>query len=106
MSKNFGIHFHMEFSAFQIFWGVLLKMILLKEAAGSFMDASLRRCRSSFFQLVVVEPLTEFLPGTTMRSCLVFPRATLAHGGSYACHVHDSIQDQTASASVNVTVLG
>uniref|UniRef100_A0AAQ4RJF8 receptor protein-tyrosine kinase n=1 Tax=Gasterosteus aculeatus aculeatus TaxID=481459 RepID=A0AAQ4RJF8_GASAC len=51
-------------------------------------------------ELVVVEPLTEFLPGTTMRSCLVFPRATLAHGGSYACHVHDSIQDQTASATL------
>ncbi|KAM8908972.1 platelet-derived growth factor receptor beta isoform 3-T4 [Spinachia spinachia] len=56
-------------------------------------------------ELVEVEPLTEILPGTIMRSCLIFPRATLAHAGAYFCHVHESIQDQTASASVNITVL-
>lgn len=41
-----------------------------------------------------------------MRSCLVFPHATVAHSGTYICHVLESIQDQAAYASVNVTVLG
>lgn len=41
-----------------------------------------------------------------MRSCLVFPHATVAHSGTYVCHVLESIQGQTAYASVNVTVLG
>uniref|UniRef100_A0A8C3A017 receptor protein-tyrosine kinase n=1 Tax=Cyclopterus lumpus TaxID=8103 RepID=A0A8C3A017_CYCLU len=51
------------------------------------------------------EPLTDFLPVMTMRSCLIFPSATVAHSGHYICHVHESIQDQRASASVNITVL-
>lgn len=41
-----------------------------------------------------------------MRSCLVFPHATVAHSGTYVCHALESIQDQTAYASINVTVLG
>ncbi|KAK9518020.1 hypothetical protein VZT92_023349 [Zoarces viviparus] len=56
-------------------------------------------------EVVEVEPLTDFLPVMNMRSCLIFPEATLAHSGSYVCHVHESIQDQKASASVNITVL-
>ncbi|XP_068570767.1 platelet-derived growth factor receptor beta [Cebidichthys violaceus] len=56
-------------------------------------------------EVIEVEPLTDFLPVMHMRSCLIFPEATLAHSGSYVCHVHESIQDQKASASVNITVL-
>ncbi|XP_068450441.1 platelet-derived growth factor receptor beta [Clinocottus analis] len=56
-------------------------------------------------EVVDVEPLTDFLPVMNMRSCLIFPRATVAHSGQYVCHVHESIQDQRASASVNITVL-
>nr|XP_057919429.1 platelet-derived growth factor receptor beta [Doryrhamphus excisus] len=52
-----------------------------------------------------VEPLTDFLSSMNMRSCLIFPRATLAHSGNYVCQVHEGVQDQTASASVNITVL-
>ncbi|XP_061901939.1 platelet-derived growth factor receptor beta isoform X1 [Entelurus aequoreus] len=52
-----------------------------------------------------VEPLTDVLSAMSMRSCLIFPHATLAHSGSYVCQVHEGVQDQTASASVNITVL-
>ncbi|XP_039975631.1 platelet-derived growth factor receptor beta isoform X2 [Xiphias gladius] len=52
-----------------------------------------------------VEPLTYVLSAMSMRSCLIFPRATVAHSGNYVCHVHEGVQDQTASASVNITVL-
>lgn len=41
-----------------------------------------------------------------MRSSLLFPHATVAHSGTYVCHVFDSIQGQTAYASINITVLG
>lgn len=53
-----------------------------------------------------VEPLTDVISSMNMRSCLMFPRATVAHSGNYICHVHEGVQDQTASASVNITVLG
>ncbi|XP_074503661.1 platelet-derived growth factor receptor beta isoform X2 [Sebastes fasciatus] len=56
-------------------------------------------------EVVEVEPLTDVLSAMHMRSCLIFPRATVAHSGSYVCHVHESVQDQMASASVNITVL-
>lgn len=52
------------------------------------------------------EPLTDVLSPTSMRSCLVFSQATVDHSGKYVCHVHEGIQDQSASASVNITVLG
>ncbi|XP_077465235.1 platelet-derived growth factor receptor beta [Stigmatopora argus] len=52
-----------------------------------------------------VEPLTDVLSPTSMRSCLIFPRVTPAHGGNYVCHVHEGVQDQMASAGVNITVL-
>ncbi|XP_059202331.1 platelet-derived growth factor receptor beta [Centropristis striata] len=51
------------------------------------------------------EPLTEFPSPMSMRSCLFFPNTTVAHSGNYVCHVHESVEDQTASASVNITVL-
>ncbi|XP_054647909.1 platelet-derived growth factor receptor beta [Dunckerocampus dactyliophorus] len=52
-----------------------------------------------------VEPLTDVLSAMNMRSCLIFPNATLAHSGNYVCQVHEGVQDQTASANVNITVL-
>ncbi|XP_067373771.1 platelet-derived growth factor receptor beta isoform X1 [Channa argus] len=55
---------------------------------------------------VDVEPLTDILSSMNMRSCLIFPVATVAHSGDYICHVHESVQGHTASASVNITVLG
>lgn len=41
-----------------------------------------------------------------MRSCLAVSKATLANTGQYVCHVHESVQDQRATANVNITVLG
>ncbi|XP_074529985.1 platelet-derived growth factor receptor beta [Halichoeres trimaculatus] len=52
-----------------------------------------------------VEPLTDVLSAMNMRSCLIFPETTVAHSGNYICHVHEGVQDQTASASINITVL-
>ncbi|XP_038555192.1 platelet-derived growth factor receptor beta [Micropterus salmoides] len=52
-----------------------------------------------------VKPLTDVLSPTSMRSYLIYPNATVAHSGGYDCHVLESVQDQTASASVNITVL-
>ncbi|TKS72410.1 Platelet-derived growth factor receptor beta [Collichthys lucidus] len=52
-----------------------------------------------------VSPLTDVLSAMNMRSCLIFPSATVADSGKYICHVLESVQDQTASASVNITVL-
>ncbi|XP_058505577.1 platelet-derived growth factor receptor beta [Solea solea] len=52
-----------------------------------------------------VEALTEILSAMNMRSYLYFPRATMAHSGNYVCHVHEGVQDQSATASVNITVL-
>ncbi|XP_035506085.2 platelet-derived growth factor receptor beta [Scophthalmus maximus] len=54
---------------------------------------------------IAVEPLTDVLSAMSMRSYLIFPRTTVAHSGNYVCHVHEGVQDQTASASVNITVL-
>lgn len=56
--------------------------------------------------VVQVKPLTDVLSPTSMRSYLIYPNATVAHSGGYDCHVLESVQDQTASASVNITVLG
>lgn len=55
-------------------------------------------------ELIEVEPLTDVL-SMNMRSCLIFPEASVAHSGSYKCHVREGVQEQTASASVNITVL-
>ncbi|XP_019937957.2 platelet-derived growth factor receptor beta [Paralichthys olivaceus] len=56
-------------------------------------------------ELIEVEPHTDILSATNMRSCLIFSRATVAHSGNYVCHAHDTIQDQRDSASINITVL-
>lgn len=60
----------------------------------------------SLFTVAKVDPLTDFLSATTMRSCLIFPQATEDQSGIYTCHVLESVQDQNASASINITVLG
>uniref|UniRef100_A0A3Q2YIU6 receptor protein-tyrosine kinase n=1 Tax=Hippocampus comes TaxID=109280 RepID=A0A3Q2YIU6_HIPCM len=52
-----------------------------------------------------VEQLTDVLSAMNMRSYLIIPHATLAHSGNYVCHAHEQVQDQTADASVNITVL-
>ncbi|KAK5864853.1 hypothetical protein PBY51_016060 [Eleginops maclovinus] len=52
-----------------------------------------------------IEPLTDVLPNMNMRSCLIFPHAMVANSGNYVCHVYEGVQDQTASASINITVL-
>ncbi|KAM9795325.1 platelet-derived growth factor receptor beta [Neosynchiropus ocellatus] len=56
-------------------------------------------------EAVHVDPLTDILPAISMRSSLIFPTVSLDHSGTYMCHVKDDVQDQTASASVNITVL-
>lgn len=55
-------------------------------------------------ELIEVEPLTDVL-SMKMRSCLIFPQASVAHSGNYKCHVREGVQEQTASASINITVL-
>uniref|UniRef100_A0A7N8XWM8 receptor protein-tyrosine kinase n=1 Tax=Mastacembelus armatus TaxID=205130 RepID=A0A7N8XWM8_9TELE len=52
-----------------------------------------------------IDMLTDTLTNTDVRSYLIFPHATVAHSGNYVCHVHENVQDQTASASINITVL-
>ncbi|XP_044219254.1 platelet-derived growth factor receptor beta [Thunnus albacares] len=56
-------------------------------------------------EVVEVEPLTDVLTATIMRSCLIFPQAQMVNSGIYACHVQEGVLDQTASASINITVL-
>ncbi|KAK6298309.1 hypothetical protein J4Q44_G00313640 [Coregonus suidteri] len=52
-----------------------------------------------------IEPLTDVLSSQSMRSCLIFSKATLANAGQYVCHVHEGVQDQSATANVNITIL-
>uniref|UniRef100_A0A8C8HHL0 receptor protein-tyrosine kinase n=1 Tax=Oncorhynchus tshawytscha TaxID=74940 RepID=A0A8C8HHL0_ONCTS len=52
-----------------------------------------------------IEPLTDILLSQSMRSCLTVSKATLANTGQYVCHVHESVQDQRATANINITVL-
>lgn len=56
-------------------------------------------------ELIEVEPLTDVLSSMNMRSCLIFPQASVAHSGNYKCHVREGVQEQNASASINITVL-
>ncbi|XP_023251938.1 platelet-derived growth factor receptor beta [Seriola lalandi dorsalis] len=57
-------------------------------------------------EIIEVEQQTEVQQAAMkMHSYLIFPRATMAHSGNYVCHALDSVLDQTASASVNITVL-
>lgn len=53
-----------------------------------------------------IEPLTDVISSMNMRSCWIFPYATVAQSGNYVCHVRESVREQTASASINITVLG
>uniref|UniRef100_A0A4W4G3R0 receptor protein-tyrosine kinase n=1 Tax=Electrophorus electricus TaxID=8005 RepID=A0A4W4G3R0_ELEEL len=53
-----------------------------------------------------VEPLTDVLSTTSMRSCLNISSATPSHSGQYVCHVKEDVGNQNASASIEVTVLG
>ena len=57
-------------------------------------------------KIIQAEPLTDVLSATSMRSCLIFPHTTVAHSGNYVCHALENVQDQLASASINITVLG
>uniref|UniRef100_A0A8C8E0G7 Platelet-derived growth factor receptor alpha n=1 Tax=Oryzias sinensis TaxID=183150 RepID=A0A8C8E0G7_9TELE len=52
----------------------------------------------------VIDPLTDVLSSITMRSYLMFPGTTVAHSGTYVCHAHELVQDQEASASIDITV--
>ncbi|XP_051514404.1 platelet-derived growth factor receptor beta-like [Myxocyprinus asiaticus] len=52
-----------------------------------------------------IEPLTDMLSSMSMRSFLNITAVTLASSGEYVCHVHESVQDQRSSASINITVL-
>ncbi|KAM4622063.1 platelet-derived growth factor receptor beta [Polymixia lowei] len=52
-----------------------------------------------------IEPLTDVLSSMSMRSFLFFPHVTLAHSGKYVCGVRENVQEQNASASINITVL-
>ncbi|XP_058653526.1 platelet-derived growth factor receptor beta isoform X2 [Onychostoma macrolepis] len=52
-----------------------------------------------------IEPLTDVLSSMSMRSCLNITDVSLARSGQYVCHVHEGVQDQRASASINITVL-
>ncbi|XP_035377625.1 platelet-derived growth factor receptor beta isoform X1 [Electrophorus electricus] len=52
-----------------------------------------------------VEPLTDVLSTTSMRSCLNISSATPSHSGQYVCHVKEDVGNQNASASIEVTVL-
>lgn len=57
-------------------------------------------------RLTKVEPETDMLSATSMRSYLIFPRATVAHSGKYVCRVDENVKGLSASASINITVLG
>ncbi|XP_073676069.1 platelet-derived growth factor receptor beta [Garra rufa] len=52
-----------------------------------------------------IEPLTDVLSSMSMRSCLNITDVSLARSGQYVCHVHEGVQDQKASASIDITVL-
>ncbi|XP_031425684.1 platelet-derived growth factor receptor beta [Clupea harengus] len=52
-----------------------------------------------------VEPVTDPLSRTVMRSYLNLAHATPADAGMYVCHVRESVSEQTASTSINITVL-
>ncbi|XP_050983515.1 platelet-derived growth factor receptor beta [Labeo rohita] len=52
-----------------------------------------------------IEPLTDVLSSMSMRSCLNITDVSLARSGLYVCHVHEGVEDQKASASINITVL-
>uniref|UniRef100_A0A8C2D951 receptor protein-tyrosine kinase n=1 Tax=Cyprinus carpio TaxID=7962 RepID=A0A8C2D951_CYPCA len=52
-----------------------------------------------------IEPLTDILSSMSMRSCLNITDVSVDRSGQYVCHVHEGVQNQRASASINITVL-
>ncbi|XP_061104771.1 platelet-derived growth factor receptor beta-like isoform X2 [Conger conger] len=54
-----------------------------------------------------IEPLTDFLPGRekSLRSCLIIPNVTQGDSGRYVCRVQESLQGQSATDSISITVL-
>ncbi|XP_061093106.1 platelet-derived growth factor receptor beta [Conger conger] len=52
-----------------------------------------------------VEPLTDFLSTTIMRSTLYFPNVSLDNSGSYVCRVQENMLDHTASDSIDIHVV-
>ncbi|KAI5626817.1 platelet-derived growth factor receptor beta isoform X1, partial [Silurus asotus] len=55
---------------------------------------------------VNVEILTDIISATmSMRSFLNISQTTLAHTGQYICHVQESVGNQRASISIDITVL-
>ncbi|XP_062281892.1 platelet-derived growth factor receptor beta [Scomber scombrus] len=56
-------------------------------------------------EVIDVEPETVVLSATNMRSSIIFPLATMANSGNYTCSVHEGVLMQTASASIDITVL-
>ncbi|KAL4631355.1 platelet-derived growth factor receptor beta isoform X1 [Arapaima gigas] len=54
---------------------------------------------------LVIEPLTDFLSATSMRSFLNITSTTLQHSGQYTCSVDEGVQGNTDSDSVSITVL-
>ncbi|XP_023689669.1 platelet-derived growth factor receptor beta isoform X1 [Paramormyrops kingsleyae] len=52
-----------------------------------------------------IEPLTDFMSSTSMRSFLNISSATLDNSGQYTCHVYEGVQENKANISMNITVL-
>ncbi|TRY91336.1 hypothetical protein DNTS_030142 [Danionella cerebrum] len=52
-----------------------------------------------------VEPLTDILSSNSIRSFLNITDVTLARSGEYVCHIDEGVKEQSASASINITVL-
>ncbi|XP_064181555.1 platelet-derived growth factor receptor beta [Anguilla rostrata] len=52
-----------------------------------------------------LEPLTDVLSSTSMRSSLFIPSVTLDNSGWYVCNVKEDMQNQYASDAILVTVL-
>uniref|UniRef100_A0A8C2GKX1 receptor protein-tyrosine kinase n=1 Tax=Cyprinus carpio TaxID=7962 RepID=A0A8C2GKX1_CYPCA len=52
-----------------------------------------------------IEPFTDILSSRSMRSYLSITDVSLARSGQYVCNVYEGVQNQKASASINITVL-
>uniref|UniRef100_A0A8C1PAC5 receptor protein-tyrosine kinase n=1 Tax=Cyprinus carpio TaxID=7962 RepID=A0A8C1PAC5_CYPCA len=52
-----------------------------------------------------IEPFTDIPSSRSMRSYLSITDVSLARSGQYVCNVYEGVQNQKASASINITVL-
>uniref|UniRef100_A0A9J7XH49 receptor protein-tyrosine kinase n=1 Tax=Cyprinus carpio carpio TaxID=630221 RepID=A0A9J7XH49_CYPCA len=52
-----------------------------------------------------IEPLTDILSSMSMRSFLNITDVSVDRSGQYVCYVQEGVQNQRASASINITVL-